>query len=54
MSSDGEMQADLCIVGAGYAGVCAFNAACDYLKPGATVVVVDPNERWGGQWINQC
>ncbi len=31
----------LVIIGAGYAGVCALNAAAQYLKPGDTVVVVD-------------
>ena len=31
----------LCIVGAGYAGLNAFNAAAEYLPVGAKVVVID-------------
>jgi len=48
-----KMQADLCIIGSGYAGVCAYDAACQYLKPGSRVIVVDRNALWGGQWIDQ-
>jgi hypothetical protein len=43
----------LVIVGAGYAGICAFNAAVQYLKPGDRIVVVDQGKTWGGQWIDQ-
>lgn len=43
----------LCIVGAGYAGVNALNAAAKYLPKGARVVVVDRGRCWGGQWPNQ-
>ncbi len=43
----------LCIVGAGYAGINALNAASKYLKPGDKVVIVDKNHTWGGQWIEQ-
>ncbi|KAL3921069.1 MAG: hypothetical protein SGPRY_005028 [Prymnesium sp.] len=44
---------DLCVVGAGYAGVNAFNAASKYLTKGARVVVVAEQSRWGGQWVEQ-
>jgi hypothetical protein len=44
---------DLCIIGAGYAGINAFNAACKYLPPGARVVIVDRGKEWGGQWVEQ-
>ena len=44
---------DLCIIGAGYAGVNAFNAASKYLAKGARVVVVAEQSRWGGQWVEQ-
>jgi hypothetical protein len=43
----------LCIIGAGYAGLNALNAAAEYLPRGAKVVVVDRGERWGGQWPEQ-
>jgi hypothetical protein len=43
-----EERCDLCIIGAGYAGVCAFNAAAKYLAPGSRVVVIDRSDRWGG------
>ena len=43
----------LVIVGAGYAGVCAFNAALQYLKPGDKVIIVDKGRKWGGQWVDQ-
>eukprot|EP00937_MAST-01D_sp_MAST-1D-sp2_P006399 g6399.t1 len=44
------MAYELCIVGAGYAGVNAFNAATKYLAPGARVLVVDQHAEWGGMW----
>ena len=44
---------DLCIIGAGYAGVNALNAASKYLPKGARVVVVARQSRWGGQWVEQ-
>ena len=44
---------DLCIIGAGYAGINAFNAACKYLPRGARVVIVDRGREWGGQWVDQ-
>ena len=45
--------ADLCIIGAGYAGVNVLNAACPHLPEGARVVVVDRGTRFGGQWTDQ-
>jgi hypothetical protein len=53
MTTDTQLQCDLCIVGAGYAGLNALNAAAKYLKPGARVVVIDKRETWGGQWLFQ-
>ena len=44
---------DLCIIGAGYAGINALNAAAKYLPKGARVVVVARQSRWGGQWVDQ-
>jgi hypothetical protein len=44
---------DLCIVGAGYAGLNALNAAAKYLNKGDRVIVVDKKETWGGQWVGQ-
>ncbi|MAQ19038.1 MAG: hypothetical protein CMN30_30095 [Sandaracinus sp.] len=48
-----ELDCALCIVGAGYAGLNALNAAAKYLPAGARVVVLDRNATWGGQWIDQ-
>lgn len=44
---------DLCIVGAGYAGINVLNAACEFLEEGARVVVIDRGGRFGGQWEGQ-
>jgi len=44
------LNCDLCIVGAGYAGLNAYNAAAKYLPNGARVIVIDRGARWGGQW----
>ena len=44
------LHADLILVGAGYAGICAFEAASHHLVKGARVVVIDRNEKWGGMW----
>ena len=41
---------DLCIIGAGYTGLGALDAATKYLSPGSRVVVVDRGYRWGGHW----
>ena len=46
-------ECELCIIGAGYAGVNVLNAACHHLPPGARVVVIDRGGRWGGQWEGQ-
>jgi hypothetical protein len=51
MSTD--VDCALVIIGAGYAGVCAFNAAVQYLKPGERIIVVDQGRKWGGQWVDQ-
>ena len=45
MSSSNSI-CDLLIVGAGYQGVCAFEAAAHHLPQGAHVVVIDRNNAW--------
>lgn len=47
------IDAELCIVGAGYAGLNVLNAAAKYLRRGDRVVVLDKNDDWGGQWLHQ-
>ena len=44
---------DLCIVGAGYAGVNALHAAKDYLPKGSKVLIVDLRDGYAGQWRDQ-
>jgi len=48
-----QHDAELCLVGAGYAALNALNAAAKYLRPGDRVVVLDKNLDWGGQWLHQ-
>eukprot|EP00746_Dinoflagellata_sp_MGD_P030626 gnl/MRDRNA2_/MRDRNA2_172699_c0_seq1.p1 gnl/MRDRNA2_/MRDRNA2_172699_c0~~gnl/MRDRNA2_/MRDRNA2_172699_c0_seq1.p1 ORF type:complete len:520 (+),score=85.23 gnl/MRDRNA2_/MRDRNA2_172699_c0_seq1:178-1737(+) len=48
-----EETCDLCIIGAGYAGINALNAATLHLPKKARVVVVDREACWGGQWVRQ-
>lgn len=48
-----EHDAELCLVGAGYAALNALNAAAKYLRRGDRVVVLDRNHDWGGQWLHQ-
>ena len=43
----------LVVIGAGYAGLNALNAAAKYVPEGSTVVVVDAGRAWGGQWPDQ-
>ena len=50
---EAENTYDLCIVGAGYAGVNALHAAKDYLSPGTRVLVVDQRDGYAGQWRDQ-
>ena len=45
------MRADVCIGGAGIAGVNALHVASRYLKPDQRVVLVDRNDRVGGMWV---
>jgi hypothetical protein len=47
------LDCELCIIGAGYAGLNGLNAAAKYLKPGDRVVFVDQGASWGGQWTGQ-
>ena len=44
---------DLCIVGAGYSGLNALDAAGAHLPEGARVIIVDKGARWGGHWAEQ-
>jgi hypothetical protein len=50
-----EIDCALVVVGGGYAGVCALNAAVQHLQPGERVVVVDQGKKGGGggQWVDQ-
>lgn len=48
-----EEACDLCIVGSGYAGINALNAATKYLPEHARVVVIGRERAWGGQWVDQ-
>lgn len=41
---------DLCIIGAGLAGLNALAAAVDYLPSNARVIMIDKNARCGGMW----
>jgi len=44
------ISCDLCIVGAGLAGLNALFASADYLKRGQRIVLVDRNAEPGGMW----
>ena len=44
---------DLVIVGAGYAGLCALEAAVGYHKRGHRIAIVDRRHSWGGHWVEQ-
>jgi len=41
---------DLCVIGAGIAGLNALFVAKQYLKPSARVALIDRNEQAGGMW----
>ena len=41
---------DLCVIGAGYAGINALYAAAKYLNRDAKVLVVDKHKEVGGMW----
>ncbi len=43
---------DLCIVGAGIAGLNALVVASEYLGPNGSVVLVDRRDRPGGMWVD--
>ena len=47
-------RGEMAIVGAGYAGINALNAASKYLQRGDRVIVVDRGQRWGGQWVRRA
>ena len=51
VSSSAQIEAcDLCVVGAGLAGLNALWVATEYLPAGARVVLVDRHPRCGGMW----
>lgn len=53
MASDKHVQrCDVCIVGAGYAGLNALFVAGRYLSRGQRVVLVDRRDRVGGMWVD--
>ena len=52
-STPRRIDADLVIVGAGYAAMNGLNAAAKYLSPGSRVVVVDRERTYGGNWNRQ-
>jgi cation diffusion facilitator CzcD-associated flavoprotein CzcO len=43
---------DLCIVGAGLAGLNALAVASEYLGPGGSILLVDRRDRPGGMWVD--
>ena len=47
---DAPIRCELCIVGAGLAGLNALAAACDYLRPSDRVVLADRRPCAGGMW----
>jgi len=48
-----ECACDVCVVGAGYAGLNAVNSASKYLSPGDRIAVVARTGAWGGHWPTQ-
>lgn len=50
MRYETEQTWDLCVVGAGIAGLNALYAASDYLPQGAKVLLIDKRDRVGGMW----
>ncbi|WP_068272707.1 FAD-dependent oxidoreductase [Aldersonia kunmingensis] len=52
MSTDDHISADVCIVGAGIAGLNALFVASRYLKPEQKVVLVDRRSSVGGMWVD--
>ncbi len=44
------LECDLCIIGAGVAGLNALFVATEYLSKDATVVLIDRHEQCGGMW----
>lgn len=47
----GVIRADICIIGAGIAGLNALYVASRYLRPDQSIVLVDRHERPGGMWV---
>lgn len=46
------VHADVCVVGAGIAGLNALYVASRYLRPDQRIVLVDRNDRPGGMWVD--
>lgn len=53
MESARRIDAELVVVGAGYAGINAVYAACSHLAKGDTIAWIDPRMSIGGQWVDQ-
>jgi hypothetical protein len=52
MSEASDIRADVCVVGAGIAGLNALWVASQYLGRNQVAVLVDRNERVGGMWVD--
>ncbi len=52
VSDTSEIRADVCVVGAGIAGLNALWVASQYLAPDQVAVLVDRNDRVGGMWVD--
>lgn len=51
-TSTDVLTSDVCIVGAGLAGMNALFVASKYLRPGQRVILVDRRQRVGGMWVD--
>lgn len=52
MAATESESCDLCIVGAGLAGINALFVASRYLRPDQKVILIDRRERTGGMWVD--
>lgn len=52
MSDIADIHADVCVVGAGIAGLNALWVASQYLRRDQVAVLVDRNDRVGGMWVD--
>ncbi len=51
-AQDQIVHADVCVVGAGIAGINALHVASRYLRRDQRIVLVDRNDRVGGMWVD--